>query len=51
MGLSDSGQRLTLARILPSSQFDAGEYVIKVEMHDRVRANGIETKGKFELVK
>lgn len=49
-GLSDSGQRLTLARILSSSQLDAGEYEIRVEMHDRVRGNHIETKGKFELV-
>lgn len=50
-GLSDSGQRLTLARILASSQLDAGEYEIRVEMRDRVRGNSIEAKGKFELVK
>lgn len=50
-GLSDSGQRLTLARVLSSSQLDPGEYEIRVEMRDRVRGNSIETKGKFELVK
>ena len=50
-GLSDSGQRLTLARILPTSQMTAGNYEVKVQIKDRVAgAEVIETKGKFSIV-
>lgn len=34
-GLSDSGQRLTLARLLPTGFLDTGEYEIKVMTRDR----------------
>jgi len=52
-GLSDSGQRLTLARILPTAGVPVGDYEIKVLIKDRVGAGGtgqsIETKGKFTV--
>jgi hypothetical protein len=35
-GLSDSGQRLTLARLLPTSTMDLGKYTIKIRIKDRV---------------
>ncbi len=35
-GLSDSGQRLTLARLLPTANLEAGEYQIKVKITDNV---------------
>ncbi|MEP6947368.1 MAG: GWxTD domain-containing protein [Acidobacteriota bacterium] len=50
-GLSDSGQRLTLAKILSSNGLVPGEYQVKVLIHDRVRDTTIESKGNFELIK
>jgi len=35
-GLSDSSQRLTLARLLPTSALELGEYELKVVIKDRV---------------
>ncbi len=50
-GLSDSGQRLTLARLLPTSQMSAGNYEVKIQIKDRVAgAEMIENKGKFTIV-
>ena len=50
-GLSDSGQRLTLARLLPTSLLTPGDYELKVQVRDRVRIDGqlIENKGKFTI--
>ena len=48
-GLSDSGQRLTLARLLPTEQLDTGDYEIKVVTTDRVGGQAIENKGKFTI--
>jgi GWxTD domain-containing protein len=48
-GLSDSGQRLTLARLLPTEQMPLGEYEIKVITKDRVGGQAIENKGKFTI--
>ncbi len=50
-GLSDSGQRLTLARLLPTTVMPVGEYEIKVMIKDRVGGQVIENKGKFSIVK
>lgn len=50
-GLSDSGQRLTLARLLPTTVMPLGDYEIKVVIRDRVgTGQTIETKGKFSVV-
>jgi len=41
-GLSDSGQRLTLARLLPTSNVPAGEYEIRIQIKDRVSGQILE---------
>lgn len=48
-GLSDSGQRLTLARLLPTASLPLGEYELKVAIRDRVGGQLIENKGKFTI--
>ena len=48
-GLSDSGQRLTLARLLPTDTLSLGDYEIKVLTKDRVGGQVIENKGKFTI--
>jgi hypothetical protein len=48
-GLSDSGQRLTLARLLQTDQLPLGEYEIKVVTKDKVGGQAIENKGKFTV--
>ncbi|CAN5473280.1 hypothetical protein BH10ACI2_BH10ACI2_02230 [soil metagenome] len=48
-GLSDSGQRLTLARLLPTSGMPLGDYEIKVLIKDRVGGQTIENKSKFSI--
>jgi GWxTD domain-containing protein len=50
-GLSDSGQRLTIARLLPTGQMATGEYEIKISIRDRVNTqNKIEDAvGKFTI--
>lgn len=50
-GLSDSGQRLTLARLLPTTSMPLGDYELKVEIKDRVGGQVIENKGKFTITK
>ena len=50
-GLSDSGQRLTLARLLPTDQLTAGDYEIKVSIKDRVGTTSVEQAGKFTITK
>lgn len=53
-GLSDSGQRLTLARVLPTTSMPTGDYELKVLVKDRVpgsdgKLQTIENKGKFTI--
>lgn len=48
-GLSDSGQRLTLARLLPTTLMPLGDYELKVLIKDRVGGQLIENKGKFTI--
>jgi GWxTD domain-containing protein len=48
-GLSDSGQRLTLARLMPTTLMPAGDYEIKVQIKDRVGGQIVENKGKFTI--
>jgi GWxTD domain-containing protein len=53
-GLSDSGQRLTLARLLPTTLLLPGEYEVKIQVKDKVRTDGkevIENKAKFTILK
>ncbi|MGI8556627.1 MAG: GWxTD domain-containing protein [Pyrinomonadaceae bacterium] len=49
-GLSDAGQRLTLARLLPTTQLAPGNYEIKIKIHDRVSNQEIEPSDKFTVV-
>jgi len=49
-GLSDSGQRLTLARMLPTDRMPPGDYELMVITKDRVSGQIIENKGKFTVV-
>ena len=49
-GLSDSGQRLTLARLLGTTAMPPGEYEIRVEIKDRVNGPVVENKSKFTIV-
>jgi GWxTD domain-containing protein len=50
-GLSDSGQRLTLARLMPTDNLATGDYEIKVITKDKVTGQVIENKGKFTIEK
>jgi GWxTD domain-containing protein len=51
MGLSDAGQRLTLARMIGTGSLPLGEYEIKVLVRDRVGGQVIENKSKFEITR
>ena len=48
-GLSDSSQRLTLARLLPTTTLEPGDYEIKVVTKDRIHGTVVENKGKFTI--
>jgi GWxTD domain-containing protein len=51
-GLSDSGQRLTLARLMPTTLLPSGDYEIKVQIKDRVGGqilNDDRLKSKFTI--
>ena len=50
-GLSDSGQRLTLARLLPTDRLPLGEYELRVVTKDKVGGQVVENKGKFIIEK
>jgi GWxTD domain-containing protein len=49
-GLSDSGQRLTLARLLPTDRMPLGDYEIKVVTKDKVGGQVVENAGKFSII-
>ena len=48
-GLSDSGQRLTLARLLPTTQLEKGDYEVKIMIKDRVSGQTLQPSGKFTI--
>jgi GWxTD domain-containing protein len=51
-GLSDSGQRLTLARLLPTEQMPLGDYELNIVIKDRVSGQVLKDdklKGKFTI--
>ncbi len=52
-GLSDSGQRLTLARLLPTAQLEPGDYQIKINIKDNVGKDvrSINPEAKFTIEK
>lgn len=50
-GLSDAGQRLTLARLLPTTQMPAGDYEVKIRIKDKVGGQTLEPSAKFKITK
>jgi GWxTD domain-containing protein len=50
-GLSDSGQRLTLARLMPTDTLALGDYELKIITKDKVTGQTIENKSKFSIEK
>ncbi len=54
-GLSDSGQRLTLARMIPTATLATGDYELKIKIKDRVpnsenKIQTLEPTAKFTVV-
>lgn len=49
-GLSDSGQRLTLARLLPTTTLETGDYELQIVTTDRVSGQVIQNQGQFKIV-
>ena len=48
-GLSDSGQRLTLARLLPTTAMPLGNYELKIKIKDRVSGQLLEKSSKLTI--
>ena len=49
-GLSDSGQRLTLARLIDSQQLAPGEYELTIRIRDHVSGQSLAPSAKFTVV-
>ena len=48
-GMSDSGQRLTLARLIDSSSLTAGNYELAIRIRDRVSGQTLSPTAKFTI--
>jgi len=49
-GMSDSGQRLTLARLIDTRQLGPGEYELSIRIRDRVSGQALAPTAKFTVV-
>ncbi|MEP6568535.1 MAG: GWxTD domain-containing protein [Acidobacteriota bacterium] len=49
-GLSDSGQRLTLARLIDTRQLAAGDYELTIRIRDRVSGQSLAPSAKFTVL-
>jgi len=49
-GMSDSGQRLTLARLIDTTRLPAGEYELAIRIRDRVSGQTLSPSEKFSIV-
>jgi GWxTD domain-containing protein len=49
-GMSDSGQRLTLARLIDTRQLPPGEYELTIRIRDRVSGQALAPAAKFTVV-
>src|SRR5688572_6630610 len=49
-GMSDSGQRLTLARLLDTTRLGPGEYEVSIRIRDRVSGQTLTQAAKFTVV-
>lgn len=50
-GLSESSQRLTLARLFPTHDLSVGDYELKIVIRDKVGGQLVENRGKFTIEK
>ena len=48
-GMSDAGQRLTLARLITSDQLAPGEYEMMIRIKDRVSGQSLSPSEKFTI--
>jgi hypothetical protein len=48
-GISDPGQRLTLARLLPGTVLQPGEYEVTIRVRDRVSGQSLAPSAKFSV--
>jgi hypothetical protein len=48
-GMSDSGQRLTLARLIDTRNLGNGEYEIAIRIRDRVTGQSLAPSQKFTV--
>jgi hypothetical protein len=49
-GMSDSGQRLTLARLIDTRTLSPGDYEIAIRIRDRVTGQTLSPSAKFTVV-
>ena len=49
-GMSDSGQRLTLARLIDTRALPVGEYELAIRIRDRVTGQTLSPSQKFSVV-
>jgi hypothetical protein len=49
-GMSDAGQRLTLARLIDSQRLAPGEYELTIRIRDRVSGQALTPSAKFSIV-
>jgi GWxTD domain-containing protein len=49
-GLSDAGQRLTLAKLLTTERLSPGEYELQIRIRDRVSSQSITPSAKFNII-
>ena len=49
-GMSDAGQRLTLARLIDTNGLTPGEYQVSIRIRDRVSGQTLSPSEKFTLV-
>lgn len=49
-GLSDAGQRLTLARMIDTRGFTPGDYELAIRLRDRVNGQALAPSAKFSVV-
>lgn len=49
-GLSDAGQRLTLAKLLDTARLSAGDYEVSIRVRDRVSGQSISPAAKFTVI-
>ena len=49
-GMSDSGQRLTLARLIDTRALPVGEYELAIRVRDRVSGQTLSPSQKFSVV-